>query len=267
MRQQRPCLKRWMLLKRKVLVRLTGFVLLLALCGLTPAYAEIRVPSTPPNYVVDMAGIVEDSVERRINGFLRELEQKTTAQVVVLTVPGMEGGAIEDFSLSVAEQWGLGQAGKDNGVLIVVALKERKYRFEIGYGLEGVLPDSKVGSIGRQYIVPYFKKGDYSNGTAAAALAVANEIAAGAGVTITGMPVLRATGRTVKRGKRTVLGTVVSIVFFIVMAILFIRNPRLFIMFMLMSSMGGRRGSWGGGGGFGGGGGGGFGGGGASGGW
>lgn len=238
-----------------------------------------EIPDMPRNYVVDLASIVNDSAEVKLNGFLRELEQKTTAQMVVLTIDTLEDRSIDGFSLEVAEKWKLGQKGKDNGALLLVALKEKKYRFEIGYGLEGILPDSLVGSIGRNYIVPFFKKGDYSNGITAAVLAAANEIAASSEVEITGMPKLRAAQRNYRgksAGKPGILSSILTILFFIGMAYLFIKHPRLLILFLLFSGMGPRRG-WGGGGfggggfggfgGGGGGGGGGFGGGGASGGW
>jgi uncharacterized protein len=255
-------------------MRLRYSVLAIALLLIVPSALALEVPRVPDSYVMDMAGIVDDAVEMKLNGYLKELEQKTTAQVVVFTVESLEGRAIEEFSLDVAEGWKLGQKGKDNGVLILIAFKDRKYRFEIGYGLEGTLPDSLVGSMGREYIVPFFRQGDYSGGTAAAVLAVAGEIAKQSGVEITGMPRLRTAtgGRTA--GKPGLLGTLLSIIFLLGLVFLFIRHPRLLLLLLLFSGTG-RRG-WGGGysgggglggGGFGGGGGGGFGGGGASGGW
>jgi uncharacterized protein len=250
---------------------------LLFLCAAFASAVEPQIPQTPHRYVVDLAGIIDDSVENRLDGYLQELEQKTTAQFVVLTVQSLDGEAIEDFSLSVAhDRWRLGQKGKDNGVLLVVAYKDRKYRFEVGYGLEGILPDSLVGSIGRTYLVPNFRKGDYSQGIFTAALAVISQIASNAGVEITGMPQLKVqrSARGTRRGGG-IAGTLFSLLFLIAAIVLFIKNPRLFLLFLFASSMGGGRRSWGGGGGFGnggfgsfgGGGGGGFGGGGASGGW
>jgi uncharacterized protein len=156
----------------------------------------------PSHYVVDLAGIMDDTVEQRLNGYLQELEQKTTAQFVVL--------------------------GKDNGALLVVSLNDKKYRFETGYGLEGTLPDSLVGSIGREYLVPYFKKGDYSTGIFGASLAVISEIASNKGVEITGMPKLqrRVYPAREQRGGG-ILRTLFSILFFIGAIILFIKYPRL----------------------------------------
>ena len=150
--------------------------------------AGVNLPASPPRYVVDMAGVIEDAVESKLNGYLQELEQKTTAQMIVLTLPSLEGAEIRDFALNLAhDKWKLGQAGKDNGILLLVAVNDRKYTIEVGYGLEGVIPDSLAGEIGRRYLVPYFKQNDYSNGIYAASLVLANTIAKDAGVTISSM--------------------------------------------------------------------------------
>lgn len=155
------------------------FVIFLCLFFVNASFAVVpSIPQVPSNYVVDLAGIIDDNVEISLDRYLKELEQKTTAQFIVLTVTSLEGESIDEFSITTAhDKWKLGQKGKDNGALLVVALKDRKYRFEIGYGLEGILPDSLVGSIGRDYLVPYFQKGDISTGVYAATLAVANKIA------------------------------------------------------------------------------------------
>ncbi len=111
---------------------------------------------------------------------LKDLEAKTTAQVVVLTINSLDGEPMEDFSHQTAVQWGIGQKGKDNGVLLTVAVKDHKYRIEVGYGLEAILPDSLVGSLGRQYLVPNFRKGDYAAGIVAAVTEIAKTIIRGA---------------------------------------------------------------------------------------
>lgn len=167
--------------------RKSSLVTLLLLVALSVAAlaATPEPPAIPHDHVVDLAGIIKDEVQARLNSSLRELEQKTTAQVIVLTIKSLDGESIESFSLRMAEKWKPGQKGKDNGVLITVALDDRKYRIEVGYGLESVLPDSMVGTIGRQYLVPYFKQGDYSTGIYAATLAVVQMIAKHEGVSLT----------------------------------------------------------------------------------
>jgi uncharacterized protein len=243
-------------------------------CGAASVGHSAEIPALPAAPVVDLAGIIDTRAEAKLNRYLQELQTKTGAQMAILTVTSLEGQAIEEFSINIAhDRWKLGQKGKDNGVLVVVALNEKKYRIEIGYGLEGLLPDSLVGGIGRQYLVPYFKRGDYSTGIYAAAVVMANEIARDAGVEISGLPAVKKAHATQKDKKsRGGVGTIFSLLIFVIMVILFIKNPRLFLTYLLIFSMGGRGGGWGGsGGGFGGGGfgggGGGFGGGGASGGW
>ncbi len=238
----------------------------------SPGYLK-GLPSMPRDYVTDLAGIIDPGVRQELDGYLQELEKKTSAQVLVLTVPSLEGQPIDDYSMSVAEKWKPGQKGKDNGLLLLVAPRERRYRFEVGYGLEGTLPDSFVGTVGRTYLVPYFKKGDYSDGIALAVQAVASRIARDANVKIAGLAnapapqdVMQAQG-----GQVGLFNLIVGGIFFLIVFLLFIRHPGLFLLFLF--SGGGGFGGFGGGGGgfgggsFGGGGGGGFGGGGASGGW
>jgi uncharacterized protein len=248
--------------------------LFLALVASFASASTPQPPAMPRDYVVDLAGVMDGNSSARLNALLRELEQKTTAQVLVLTVQSLDGQSIEEFALDTKEQWKLGQKGKDNGVLIVVAVQDRKYRIEVGYGLESILPDSLVGTIGREYLVPYFRKGDYGNGMAVAALAVIQTIATSEGVQITDMPEVRQPRGSVQTRPLSKFQTVLMVIFFIVAAILFITHPGQCILIMLASSMGGRGGGWSGGGGgfggggsFGGGGGGSGGGGGASGGW
>jgi uncharacterized protein len=253
---------------------LTAALFFLTICSSLAAASTPQPPAMPRDYVVDLAGVIPGEVQTRLNAYLKELEQKTSAQVLVLTVQSLDGQSIEEFALNTKEQWKLGQKGKDNGVLIAVAVQDRKYRFEIGYGLESVLPDSMVGSIGRAYLVPYFRKGDYGAGIYAATLVVANTIATHEGVQITGMPGFRQQ-REVDGVKP--LGTLQIIIFSVLALgaiILFITHPQQCLLLMLASSLGGGRGGWsggnggfGGGGSFGGGGGGSGGGGGASGGW
>jgi len=238
------------------------------------SFASIpEIPPVPSQYVVDLAGVIDAAASAQLDNALRELEEKTTVQMVVLTIKSLNGDNLEDFSIRTVEKWKLGQKGKDNGVLLTVSMQDRKYRFEIGYGLERVLPDSLVGSIGRSYLIPNFRKGDYSKGISDASFAVINAIAAEEGVQLTGSRVPAPIYNPIDGKKRHPIGLfhgLVILFFLIVAGICFIRNPGLFLLLFLSSG----RGGWGGGGGFGGGsggfgggGGGGFGGGGASGDW
>jgi uncharacterized protein len=210
-------------------------------------------PAMPRDYVVDLAGVIRSDVKSRLNASLQELEQKTSAQVLVLTIQSLDNQSIEEFAFTTKEKWRLGQKRKDNGALVVVAVKDKKYRFEIGYGLENILPDSLVGTIGREYLVPYFRKGDYSSGIANAVFAIIQVIAKQQGVQITGM-------QGIKRASKE---QGISFNNLLLMLLLFgpIVVGLMSFMFGRQNSRYSRRGPWGGGGYYGGGfGGGGFGG-------
>ncbi len=256
--------------------KLSAFFIGIILCLIgTSARAEVEIPAKPQNHVVDLAGMIEPDMEANLNRYLLELEQKTTVQMIILTIHSLGGESLEELAINIAdERWKLGQQGKDNGVLLLVSLEDRSGRFEVGYGLEGILTDAFTARVGRQQIEPYFRQGDYSNGIAAGTLAVIDAIASDAGVEISGMPTLKWRRDYVRgereEGKPSVFQSILGVIFLLVMIYLFIRNPRLFLLLLFANMMGGgRRGGWGGGGGFGGGsfgggGGGGFGGGGSS---
>jgi uncharacterized protein len=101
---------------------------------------------------------------QRLEQKLAAFERETSNQVVVLTIPTLQGDDIDQFSIRVADAWKLGQKGKDNGVLLVLAQTERKVRIEVGMGLQGVLPDITAGRIIRETMRPYLKSGDFDQG-------------------------------------------------------------------------------------------------------
>ncbi len=150
------------------------FLFIITAVLLTPVFA-LKVPALD-GPVVDKAGVISSRDETVIEQMLMELESATTAQVAVLTVPDLSGESIEEYSLAVAEEWKLGQAGKDNGALILLALKERKVRIEVGYGLEADLTDAKSGYIIREVILPQLREGNYAQGLYDGASAVGGVI-------------------------------------------------------------------------------------------
>lgn len=123
-------------------------------------------------HVNDVAGILSPSTHSELESMLKAHEDSTSNQVVVLTVPGLEGESLEEYSLKVAETWKLGQRGKDNGVLLLVSSGDRKVRIEVGRGLEGDLTDLTCGLIIRHEIVPRFRDGDYDAGVRAGVFAI-----------------------------------------------------------------------------------------------
>lgn len=137
---------------------------LLILVGAAAALAaDIAIPALSGR-VVDQAGILSSSEESSLSGKLAALERKTTIQVVVVTLKGLQNRTIEEWGLALGRGWGIGQAGKNNGVLLIVAPAERELRIEVGYGLEGDLPDATADNIIRNVIVPRFKAGSMPGG-------------------------------------------------------------------------------------------------------
>ena len=115
-------------------------------------------------HVNDYAGVMKNADKRKAEEYLSALENTTGIQIAVLTIPSLEGESLESYSYNVAEKWQLGQNGKDNGALLLVAMKEKKVRIENGYGLEDTLTDTKSGLIIRNVILPEFRNGNYSEG-------------------------------------------------------------------------------------------------------
>jgi uncharacterized protein len=265
---------------RRFFTILTASLLIIS-SATTLCRAAANLPM-PSHYVEDYANVINSSQERSLNGILQELEQKTGAQYIILTVETMGGMSIEQFSIELVEKWKLGQKGKDNGMLFVLAKNDQRWRFEVGYGFEGFITDQYCGRVGREVLVPYLKKGNYSEGIYQANLTIVQNIATKAGVTLTGMPKMTpidSQRRNVRKGLPCCSILPMLIFMFLIFGGGRGRGTGLwfFLPFMFGGFGGhggyGRSGSFGGGsfggsfGGFGGGMGGGFGGGGASGGW
>ena len=131
--------------------------------------------------VNDQAELLSDAGHARVSAALDGLEQTTGAQVVVLTLPSLEGESLEDYAIRIVETWALGRAGHDDGVLLLVARDDRKIRIEVGYGLEGVLTDLDSRRIIDFLMVPTFRSGDYEAGIESAVGAIAGAIRGEAG--------------------------------------------------------------------------------------
>jgi uncharacterized protein len=115
-------------------------------------------------YVNDYANMISPQAKAQLENELKNFEQTDSTQIVILTVPSLEGEVIEDFDIKVAEVWKIGQKGKDNGVIFVVSKQDRKMRIEVGRGLEGKLTDLMAGRIIDLVVKPRFKRGDYDGG-------------------------------------------------------------------------------------------------------
>jgi len=168
-------------------------IFLLLLVQTFLAATVLAAPTIPPRpaagsgiYVQDYANVLPQADKQALLSLGQELDKKTTAQLAVITIDTLDGQPIEDYALAVLREWGIGTKEKNNGALIVVAISDRRSRIEVGYGLEGVLPDGLTGRIQDEYMLPYFKKGDYSKGIVQGYNAVAATIAKDAGVQLTG---------------------------------------------------------------------------------
>jgi len=123
-------------------------------------------------YINDYANMMSPSVRTKLTNELRELERTDSTQIVILTISSLEGQPIEDYSIKVAEAWKIGQKGRDNGIILIFASKERKMRIEVGRGLEGKLTDLTAGRIIDLVIKPRFKRGDFNGGFVAGVAAL-----------------------------------------------------------------------------------------------
>ena len=199
--------------------------------------------------VNDFAGVIGPEANS-IEALLRELEQKTGAQVAVVTLASLDGGEISDFSNRLFERWGIGQTGEDNGALLLAAIEDRQVWIEVGYGLEPIIPDAMAGRILDQAVLPAFRQEQYGVGLGAGAQTLALLIANNAGVELTGTIAVPAS--VAQPSSR--LGGLLRFVVLLLLLGFIIRHPWLALMLLSSGRMGG------GGGGFGRGGGGGFGG-------
>lgn len=143
------------------------FSLIYLLFLLSPNIAFSQTPPNAPKqqyWVTDQANILSSSVELQLTKDAKAHEKNTTNQVVIVTVKSLDGWTIERYGQWLGNHWGIGQKGKNNGVLLLVAPNERKVRIEVGTGLEGVITNSIAKSIIDYEIVPKFKKGEMENG-------------------------------------------------------------------------------------------------------
>lgn len=153
-----------------------GVAVLLALVLAFPAFAAPTFPKLTGR-VVDNANILAPATEQQLTQKLQTLEQQTTRQVVVVTLPSLQGYEIEEYGYQLGRTWRIGRKGEDNGALLIVAPNERKVRIEVGYGLEPVLTDALSSVILQQQVLPRFRAGDMEGGVVAGADALVQQLA------------------------------------------------------------------------------------------
>jgi uncharacterized protein len=168
-------------------------VALLSVLFLLPAFsalAENPKNIHPSGYVTDLAGVIAPDTKARLEALCREVEDKTGAQMAVVTVHSLEGESVENYAVDLYKQLGVGSKADNRGVLLLVAPDEHKYRIEVGYGLEPVINDARAGDAGRA-MVPLLREGNYSAAMEAAAWMLAKYIAEDRGVALSGQPPVR----------------------------------------------------------------------------
>jgi uncharacterized protein len=189
------------------------------LLGAVLAAAEPVASLHPSNYVNDFAGVLDTATQARLNDLCFQVEQKAHAQIAVVTVKSTDGEDVFSYAVDLYQKWGIGKKGSDRGVLILLATQDRKFGASVGYGLEPILPDGKIGGFRRE-VVPYLTSGDYAAGLSLMTSEIADVIAKDAGVTLNTQPPLAATRPRPSPGGGVGAVVVLFILFFIVISIL-----------------------------------------------
>jgi uncharacterized protein len=154
-------------------------VVVLAACARAEPVASLK----PTDCVNDFAGVLSPATITQLKEMCRQVLDKAQASVVVVTIKSTEGEDIFNYAVDLYQKWGIGQKGKDRGVLILLAVQDRKRAIRVGYGLESILPDGKVGGFGRE-AVPYLQRGDYDGAVSLLTSRMVDVIAKDAGVEI-----------------------------------------------------------------------------------
>ena len=222
---------------------------LLAMAALIWAGTAHSAFPSPRGAVNDFAGVLSAGSRARMEGLAAEILQKTGTSVVVGVFKSLDGEDPDQFSNELFEAWGIGKKGEDKGVLIMLAVEERRVRIETGFGVEGVLPDGLVGSILDQYVVPLLKQNRFEDGLFNAMAATGQVLAKDAGTEITGRMQASSGQRRTTGRRASPLSLLPLIIIFVIL--MSTRSGRRMLPFILLIALSGGRG---GGGGFGGGG-------------
>jgi uncharacterized protein len=215
-------------------------------------YAEPVSQLKPTGYVNDFAHVLDQNTIAQLENICQQIDEKAHAQIAVVTIKSLDGSDIESYAVDLFKKWGIGSKGSDRGVLILLATQDHRYRTEVGYGLEPILPDGKVGGFGRE-AAPLLKENDFNGAVSLMTMRVAEVIAQDAGIQLTGAQP-RAPTAVQEPSTRLSIGGIVALII-IVLIVLFTPLGRLLLFGLLLGGGGGSGGGFGGGG-FGGGGGG-----------
>lgn len=148
------------------------------------SFSSNELPEPTSNFFVnDFAEVIDDEVETELQAIGEDIYEQTTAQVVVVTVDSLDGYEVGEYALELGREWGVGSADADNGVVLLMSVSDRQVTIQVGYGLEGCLPDGKTGRILDTYAIPYLRNDDFSSGLASAYKAIADVVYEEYGVT------------------------------------------------------------------------------------
>jgi len=232
------------------------FLLSLALIPVS-AQAQQWQKLNPQGYINDFAGVLDPATVEQLTRLCAEVDQKAKAQIALTTIKSLEGEPVEDFANHLLQKWGVGYKGTDRGVMVLLAINDHKYWTEVGYGLEPILPDGKVGDFGRA-MVPLLRQGDYNRAAVQIVSQIAEVIAQDSHASLDTLPQSANSPSPATQSKEQHL-TVGEVIGFLVVlmlgAILFKLFGPWFLLYLIFGGGGGRSDRWGGGG-FGGGGGG-----------
>ncbi|HXX23641.1 MAG TPA: TPM domain-containing protein [Terriglobia bacterium] len=225
--------------------------LFLAVISARPVHAEQWQKLNVQGYVNDFAGVLDPATVEGLTRLCTEVNQKAKAQIAVVTIKSLEGDPVEDFANHLFQKWGVGYKGTDRGVMVLLAVGDHKYWTEVGYGLEPILPDGKVGGFGRD-MVPLLRQGNYNAAILQMASQIAEVIAQDSHVSLDSLahapPAHDGEGQEVHLTAGQVL---LLLIILIVVGPILLRFLGPLILFSLLSGGSGHRrsGGWGGGGG------------------
>ena len=165
-------------------------VFILLVFGVSTVPAEDISKISPNGYVTDLAGVIPQSTKQRLETLGTELEQKTGAQLAIVTVKSLDDRPIEDYAVDLFKHLGVGSKKENSGILLLLAPNDRKYRIEVGYGIEPIINDARAGDAGRA-MVPFLRQNDFGSAVEVAAWQVAKYIADDRGVALSGQPPAR----------------------------------------------------------------------------
>src|ERR1700678_3111868 len=168
--------------------RWLAIVLLLFAPSMVLTAESVNSPPAPTGYVSDLAGVLSPTTKYNLENVCTQVDRQAHAQIAVVTIKSLDNDqSIDEFATALEDKWKVGPKGTDRGVLLIVSVNPRKYRIEVGYGLEGILNDAKVGDIGRE-MSPFAQQGDYNRAIPLGVGRIASIIAADAGVTLSAAP-------------------------------------------------------------------------------